>query len=57
MMTKWDTIQADVADAYIHLDEEESANDGDVFGFADAIEIDHLSDSQVDELLDMLAGL
>jgi hypothetical protein len=22
MMTKWDTIQADVADAYIHLDEE-----------------------------------
>jgi len=23
MMTKWDTIQADVADAYVYLDEEE----------------------------------
>jgi hypothetical protein len=23
MMTKWDTIQADVADAYTYLDEEE----------------------------------
>ena len=22
MMTKWDTIQADVADAYVYLDEE-----------------------------------
>ena len=26
MMTKWDTIQADVADAYIYLDEEEAYN-------------------------------
>ncbi len=25
-MTKWDTIQADVSDAYIHLDEEEAYN-------------------------------
>lgn len=24
MMTKWDTIQADVADAYAYLDEEET---------------------------------
>jgi hypothetical protein len=24
MMTKWDTIQADVADAYAYLDEEEN---------------------------------
>jgi hypothetical protein len=24
MMTKWDTIQADVADAYVYLDEEEA---------------------------------
>jgi hypothetical protein len=23
MMTKWDTIQADVADAYVYLEEEE----------------------------------
>ena len=26
MMTKWDTIQADVSDAYTHLDEEEAYN-------------------------------
>ena len=26
MMTKWDTIQADVADAYIYRDEEEAYN-------------------------------
>ena len=26
MMTKWDTIQADVADAYIYKDEEEAYN-------------------------------
>jgi hypothetical protein len=57
MMTKWDTIQADIADAYVHLDEEESANVADVFGFADAIEIDHLSDAQVDDLLEMLDNL
>ena len=25
-MTKWDTIQADVADAYVYLDEEEAYN-------------------------------
>jgi hypothetical protein len=26
MMTKWDTIQADVADAYVYLEEEEAYN-------------------------------
>jgi hypothetical protein len=26
MMTKWDTIQADVADAYTYIDEEEAYN-------------------------------
>ena len=26
MMTKWDTIQADVADSYVYLDEEEMYN-------------------------------
>ena len=26
MMSKWDTIQADVADAYTYLDEEEAYN-------------------------------
>jgi hypothetical protein len=53
-MTKWDTIQADVADAYAYLDEEnEIQDDEDFFGFANAIEIDHLTDEQIDEVLKM----
>ena len=59
MMTKWDTIQADVSDAYTHLDEEEAYNaalnndEDDVFGFTKAISIDHLTDEQLDEVFDM----
>jgi hypothetical protein len=57
-MTKWDTIQADVADAYVYLDEEEMyeqlmAEEEDVFGFAKSIQIDHLTDEQLDEIFDM----
>ena len=57
-MTKWDTIQADVQDQYAHLQEEEMyenlmAEEEDMFGFAKAIEIDHLTDEQVDEIFDM----
>jgi hypothetical protein len=57
-MTKWDTIQADVADAYTYLDEEEAYNnmlddEEDIFGFVKAIEIDHLTDEQLDEVFDM----
>ncbi len=57
MMTKWDTIQADVADAYRHLDdvdELEQEDEEDFFGFSKAIEIDHLSDEQLDEIGKML---
>jgi hypothetical protein len=60
MMTKWDTIQADVADAYTYLDEEEAYNNAlnnedveDVFGFSKAIEIDHLTDEQLDMIGNM----
>ena len=56
MMTKWDTIQADVADAYRHLDdveEIENEDEEDFFGFAKAIEIDHLTDEQLDEVFNM----
>ena len=56
MMTKWDTIQADVSDAYIHLDEVEDVeqeDEQDFFGFAKAIEIDHLTDEQLDEIFNM----
>ena len=59
MMTKWDTIQADVADAYVYLDEEEAYNkaldndEDDVLGFSKAIQIDHLTDEQLDEVFNM----
>ena len=57
-MTKWDTIQADVSDAYTHLDEEEAYatklnEEEDTFGFIKAISIDHLTDEQLDEVFNM----
>jgi hypothetical protein len=57
MMTKWDTIQADVADAYRHLDdvdEVEQEDEEDFFGFSKAIELDHLNDEQLNEIGKML---
>jgi hypothetical protein len=43
---------------YAHLQEEEMyeqlmAEEEDVFGFVKAIQIDHLTDEQVDEIFDM----
>jgi len=54
-MTKWDTIQADVSDMYEHLDEVEDVEqeDEDFFGFAKSIELDHLTDEQLDEVFNM----
>lgn len=57
-MTKWDTIQEDVKDQYAHLQEEEMydelmAEEEDIFGFAKAIEIDNLTDEQLDEVFNM----
>jgi hypothetical protein len=57
-MTKWDTIQADVSDAYTHLDEEEAlaewlGEEEDTFGFVKAIQIDHLTDEELDEVFNM----
>jgi hypothetical protein len=57
-MTKWDTIQADVSDMYTHIQEEEMyeqwmAEEDDVFGFTKAIQIDHLTDEQIDEVFNM----
>ena len=50
---KWDTIQEDVSDAYAYLDEElnNEEDEDDIFGFSKSIQIDHLSDEQIDELL------
>jgi hypothetical protein len=47
--SKWDTIQQDVADMY--LEELEEDEDGDIFGFSKSIQVDHLTDEQIDELL------
>jgi len=50
--SKWDTIQEDVADMYLE-DVEEETEEEDFFGFAKSIQIDHLSDEEVDMVLDM----
>jgi hypothetical protein len=47
--SKWDTIQEDVADMY--LEELEEDEEGDIFGFSKSIQVDHLTDEQIDELL------
>ena len=55
-MTKWDTIQEDVKDMYVGLEENEAyyaEDEDDIFGFSKAIEIDHLTDEQLDEIFDM----
>ena len=53
MMTKWDTIQLDVADAYAHLDDEleleNEETEEEYFGH-DIISLDELSDKELDEL-------
>lgn len=55
MMTKWDTIQEDVKDQYAYLEEEDvyADDEDDVFGFSKAIEIDHLTDEQLDMIGEM----
>jgi hypothetical protein len=56
MMTKWDTIQEDIKDQYAHLDDYEDLEveeDEDIFGFSKAIEIDHLTDDEVEEIFNM----
>jgi hypothetical protein len=53
MMTKWDTIQLDVADAYRHLDDvdelENEETEEEYFG-VEIISLDELSDTELDEL-------
>jgi len=53
-MTKWDTIQEDIKDQYVYLDDvQDDEEDDDIFGFSKAIEIDHLTDEQLDEVFNM----
>ena len=53
MMTKWDTIQADVADAYAHLDDEleleNEETEEEYFGHS-IVSINELSDKQLTEM-------
>jgi len=53
MMTKWDTIQADVADAYRHLDDvdelENEETEEEYFG-VEIISLDELSDTELEEM-------
>ena len=56
-VSKWDTIQSDVADAYRHLDdveEIEQEDEEDFFGFAKSIQLDHLTDEELDNVATML---
>jgi hypothetical protein len=51
---KYATIQQDTSDMYLvdeDTDTEMQEIEKDVFGFADAIELDHLTDEQLDEVL------
>ncbi len=52
--SKYDTIQDDVRDMYLD-DVEDTIEDDedDFFGFSKAIEIDHLTDEEVDTVLAM----
>lgn len=55
-LSKWDTIQEDVADQYAYLNDEveqEEDEDDDIFGFTKAIQIDHLTDEQLDMIGEM----
>ena len=51
MMTKWDTIQLDVADAYAHLDDEleKEETEEEYFGI-EIISLDELSNTELEEL-------
>jgi hypothetical protein len=49
MMTKWDTIQADIADAYRHWDEREAIakHDDDDDMYDDVISLDELAEQEL----------
>jgi len=52
-VSKWDTIQEDVADMYLDDVVDVEDEEDDIFGFSKAIEIDHLTDEEVDTVLAM----
>jgi hypothetical protein len=51
MMTKWDTIQADVSDAYVYLDEEEAYNKALEEGNVSLLDVDDFDDDELSKSL------
>ena len=51
MMTKWDTIQADVADAYVYVDEEEAYNKALEEGSISLLDFDDFDDDELSKSL------
>ena len=51
MMTKWDTIQADVSDAYVYLDEEEMYNKALEEGAIDLFDEDDFDEDELSKSL------
>jgi hypothetical protein len=51
MMTKWDTIQADVSDAYVYLDEEEAYNKALEEGAISLIDVDDFDEDELSKSL------
>lgn len=49
MMTKWDTIQADVADAYVYLDELEALDkiNAEVINDLDIVSLDEIIEKEL----------
>ncbi len=50
-MTKWDTIQADVADAYIHIDEEEAYNKALAEGNISLLDVNDFDEDELGKAL------
>jgi hypothetical protein len=51
MMTKWDTIQADVADAYVYIDEEEAYNKALEEGAISLVDVDDFDEYELSKSL------
>jgi len=53
MMTKWDTIQADVADAYVYLEEEEAYNKALAEGNISLLDVNDFDEDELGTLLSL----
>ena len=51
MMTKWDTIQADVSDQYIYLDEEEAYNKALAEGNISLLDVNDFDEDELSKSL------